>query len=219
MRERVVIWVLAGLVIFLIFWFPSSYPSWLRNSLWTAPSADYSALIAENQALKAEVAAFADMKLFSDRTGLPAAVYSRYPLNFKNQLLVAAGEDRGAYVGQAAILPEKILIGRVDKVFPGSASVQTVFDPGFQAAVRVGSAGVEALFVGGGEPRLTLIPREAEVRSGDVVYSADPAFPYGLAIGEVGEIRFVEGELFREATLKFAYDLNSLRAVLLLSKL
>ncbi len=217
MRERLVPWVLAGLIILLIFWFPS-WSGPLRNLLWTAPPADYSALVAENQALKAEIAAFAKVERLSGQAGLAAAVYSRYPLNFKNQILVAVGGDAGVALGQAAILPEKILVGRVEKVFAASALVQTVFDPGFQAAVRVGENGVEALFAGGGEPKLTLIPKDAEIKTGDVVYAADPAFPYGFAIGEVGEIRFSEGDLFREATLKFAYDLNGLRAVLLVPK-
>lgn len=219
-KGQMAIWALTGLAILLIFWLPS-WSDPLRERLWTAPSYNASELLAENQALKAEVAALAEVKRIwetADAAGaLPAAVLSRYPLNFKDRILVNVGQSSGVSAGQAAVLPERILIGKVEKVFPGSASVQTVFDPGFQAAVRIGVAGVEALFEGGGEPKLALIPKDAEVRSGDIVYTADPNLPYGLPVGEVREIRFSEEELFREATLKFAYDLNGLRAVLLLS--
>lgn len=190
---------------------------WIQSS----PAADYGALLAENQALQAEVAALQETKnvleeISGARDVIPAAVYSRYPLNFKSQILINVGEGVGILVGQAAILPENILIGRVREVFPDSASVQTVFDPGFQAAVRVGDKGIEALLIGGGEPKVTLIPKDAEVRMGDVVYVADSGFPYGLAVGEVEGISLKEEELLGEATLRFAYDLNRLHAVLLI---
>lgn len=218
-RKHLILGVLAALVIILIFWSPS-WSDLLRGWFWTAPSYNVSELLAENQALRAEIASLAEIKRLWGRDGvsgsLPAAVLSRYPLNFKDRILVNVGRNSGVSLGQAAVLPGGILIGRVDKVFPASASVQTVFDPGFQAAVRLGAAGVEALFEGGGEPKLTFIPKEAEVRPGDIVYAADPSFPYGLPLGEVQEIRISDGGLFREATLRFAYDLNGLRAVLLL---
>lgn len=221
-KEQIGVWVLTILVVLLIFWSPSWSLSWLRDYFWTAPSYNEPALLAENQVLKAEVAALAEVKRLLDLSGtaggLPVVVLSRYPLNFKNRILIAAGANAGVAAGQAVILPERILIGRVINVFSNTSLVQTVFDPGFQAAVRVGGAGVEALLTGGGEPKLTFVPRDAELKSGDIVYTADPAFPYGLPVAEVGEIHLPEGELFREATLKFAYGINGLRAALLMPK-
>jgi cell shape-determining protein MreC len=224
MMAKLIPWVLTALVIFLVFWFPSWSGSRLRGLLWLPPSesGNYSELLAENQALKAEIALYREIKqvLGESRTSgaLPAVVYSRYPLNFKSQILVNVGEDAGVGVGRAAILPGGVLIGRVEKVFSNSSLIQTLFDPDFQAAVRIGDAGVEALFKGSSEPKLTLIPRGAKVNPGDIVYLADPGFPYGLAVGEVEQIYFSQESLFQEATLKFAYDLNALRAVLILPK-
>lgn len=218
-RERFILWILAILIIFLIFWMPSWSDSFSKF-FWAAPSYNASELLLENQALKAEVAALAEIKRIWQTAdmadALPAAVFSRYPLNFKDKIFVNVGRKSGVSAGQAAILPGKILIGRVEKVFNNSASIQTVLDPKFQAAVRIGEAGIEAVFEGGNEPKLTLIPKGAEIKPGDIVYVADSNFPYGLPIGEVREILVSEGDIFLEASLRFGYDLNSLRAVLLL---
>jgi rod shape-determining protein MreC len=219
-RNSWVAWVLAALILLLIFLSPSWSSDRLRVLLWAPPPSDYSELLAENQALKAENAAMRELERVSETaktTGaVPAQIYSRYPLNFKNQILVNAGESAGVGIGWIAILPEKVLVGRVEQVFKNTALVRTVFDPGFRLAVRIGKAGADALLAGGDEPRLTLLPQGAEIGRGDVVYAADPALPYGLAVGEVGETMFSEDNLFEEAAVRLAYDLNGLRAVLLI---
>ncbi len=44
-------------------------------------------------------------------------VYSRYPMNFKNELLTSAGSDDGVATGDAVIF-QGMLIGQVRTVFP-----------------------------------------------------------------------------------------------------
>ena len=183
-------------------------------------------LAAENESLKAELAKLQNIKLqFPDRSPnfIGAAVYSRYPFNFKNELLLNAGSSDGVALDKA-VIASGILIGKVVKVFESSAVAQTVFDGGFQTSVRVGSAGLpagalakagaQALIVGGALPKLTMIPLGVNVSPGDIVYSASPDFPYGLPIAEVAVIATSSDNLFREATLDFAYDINSVSAVM-----
>ncbi len=173
-------------------------------------------LAAENENLKAELATLENIKAqFPGRMPgfVGAMVYSRYPLNFKNELLLNAGARDGVAVNKAVVVGG-ILVGRVDKVFDTTALVGTIFDGDFQTAVRVGNFGVHALLRGGAMPKLTLIPLTASVSTGDIVYSVSPDFPYGLPIGEVGSISTSSDNLFHEATLNFAYDINSVSAVL-----
>jgi rod shape-determining protein MreC len=174
-------------------------------------------LISENESLKAEVA-----KLHTAQSDLPgqsagylnALVYSRYPLNFKNELLVNAGLKDGVAVGAAATF-QGILIGEVEKVFEDTSVVETVFDSRFKLPVRVGNGGAQSLLAGGSAPAATLIPRAADISAGDVVYSASADFPYGLPIGEIADIKISSDQLFKEASLKFSYDINSVGAVLI----
>ncbi|MEK7076786.1 MAG: rod shape-determining protein MreC [Patescibacteria group bacterium] len=182
----------------------------------------------ENSILKAEIA-----ELKSIARELPqwapeylrASVYSRYPFNMKSELLVSVGEAQGAAAGQAAVLFMDgseggrglgILLGRVKRAFPNLALVETVFDPGWKSAVRIGERGTEALLMGGNAPKLTLIDKKAEIKIGDIVRIASPDLPYGLAIAEVAEVGPSEDQLFQEAELVFAYHINSVNHLLIL---
>jgi len=153
----------------------------------------------------------------------PAFVYSRYPFNFQNELLVSAGADAGVEVGQAALITASdsstptsgpaVVIGQVVQVFPDTALVRTVFDPSFQLAVRLGDKGADALLKGGTNPKLTLIPKTTTVNDGTVVYTATPDMPYGLPVGTLSNERIAGDQLFQEADLRLGYDIPDIRIV------
>jgi rod shape-determining protein MreC len=177
-------------------------------------------LAAENQSLKAELA-----KLQNIKSQIPekppafvrAMVYSRYPLNFKDEMLLSAGRNEGVALGSVVVF-EGVLVGKISKVFDDMSLVQTIFDSRFQSAVRVGTAGVDALLKGGSLPEIDLIPLKAKIESGDIVYTVSPDFPYGLPVGEVESIKVSANQLFQEATLSFAYDINAVETVLVAKK-
>lgn len=171
-------------------------------------------------ALKAELA-----KLENIKNELPekpwnytrALVLSRYPMNFKNEILVNSGSNDRVFAGQAVAL-FNVLVGKVDKVFDDASLVQTVFDSRFRLPVRIGRSGADGLLLGGALPTVTLIPREEKITKGDIVYSASPDFPYGMAVGEVEKIALSSDELFMEAVLRFSYNLSSVKSVFLVGK-
>lgn len=172
-------------------------------------------LALENAALKAEVVKLEDAKrqLSESSAGYVAAlVYSRYPFNLRNEFLITAGKTQSLQGGEAVVF-ERVLIGKIDRAFEDTSVVQTIFDERWQSSVRIGSQGVEALLLGGTTPKLTLIAKAARVASGDAVYSSASGFPYGLAIGEIKEIRLGEDQLFQEAAVKFPYDLGEIHAI------
>ncbi|MEK7110276.1 MAG: rod shape-determining protein MreC [Patescibacteria group bacterium] len=186
-------------------------------------------LARENTALKTRIAESEALArttaVLGDSAHVPVFVYSRYPFSFKNELLIAAGSENGLVVGVPVFLPVvsgaspspdtvgTILIGKVKGVFKRTASVQTVFDIGFQMAVRIGAAGTDAVLSGGAEPQLTLIPKSSVVVPGEAVYAAAPDLPYGLPIGEVGALRMSANQLFQEAALALSYTGNDLKIV------
>lgn len=173
-------------------------------------------LAAENEVLKsqlAELQAVAAQLPAAPSHYLRAMVYSRYPLNFKNEILVNVGSNNGIAAGDAVIF-RGILVGAVEKVFPGSALVQTVFDDHFKIPVRVGPAGNDGLFVGGTSPRVASIAKTAKVSLGDIVYAAGEGTPYGLPMALVASTSTSPDGLFEEAGLRFAYDVNTLQTVL-----
>lgn len=143
---------------------------------------------------------------------LTVKVFSTYPFNIKNQIIVNAGEKHGIKKLVAAVL-ENILVGQVVEVFENYSVIKTIFDSNFQLPVRIGKDEINALFQGGAEPKAVLIDKEKPIQAGDVVYSASSEFPYGLKIGEISEIKETSAGVFKEAVLKMPFNVNKLREV------
>ncbi len=218
-------WVYIALTVaaVLLLIFPvSAWPlqSWLRFGLAGQPAEENAAALrieAQDWRSQLNILSGAAGLLPSNGNYVAALVYSRYPFNFKNEILVNAGEKAGVKVGAAAIVPgdggSVALLGRVETVWSDKSLVRTVFDPRFQLAVRVGPSAADALLTGGSEPKLTLIGKTAGVKAGDSVYAVTEDLPYGLSIGLMRASTLSSDELFREAVLDLPYDLNSVRIV------
>lgn len=218
MRKNYLVPVLLTAFIALLIFLEPSYGWKIRSFFVRRGSEDGGTVSAklENEALQAELAKLKNVE--SQLSGKPAnyikaIVYSRYPLNFKNEFLIDNGRNEGV-AENAAVVFGGALIGKIDKVFDDTSLVVTIFDSRFRTPVRIGSVGVNALFEGGSLPKATLISLKADVSSGDIVYSASPDFPYALPLATIGDIKASTDQLFREATLNFAYDMNSIQTVL-----
>jgi len=148
--------------------------------------------------------------LSTARNGLTVPVYSRYPLNLKDQLSIAAGAADGIRAGDIALI-DGYFVGIVEKTFENSAVVQTIFDKRFQAPVRIGAAGADALLKGGTDPEIALIPGSAMVSEGDQIYSAVEGVPYGTPLGSLRNLRDSDDKVFRAARLAVPYNSGSLK--------
>ena len=145
-------------------------------------------------------------------------VFSRYPANFRNELLISVGASDGVATDTAVVIEPAtssyVLIGRIKNVFDHTSLVQTVFDSGFKMPVRIGPHGYDALFVGGAIPEATSIQKSSRLNVGDVVIAADKGVPYGLPMAEVSGVSISADNLFEQAPLDFGYDIGSVQAVL-----
>jgi cell shape-determining protein MreC len=220
-------WISGALIVILaalIFFAPSygwTIRAWLSPSgaaSGTASQADDQSFAAENDALKAQLdqlQVVASELPTSTSSEVRAMVYSRYPLNFKNELLVNAGSADGVAVGDGVVF-QGMLVGQVKSVFAGSALIQTIFDNSLKMPVRIGSGGVDALLQGGSDPTVGSIASTAPVAPGDIVYSAAPGLPYGVPIAQVAATSTSADNLFQQATLEFPYDINNVETVLIM---
>ncbi|MDQ5938930.1 MAG: Cell shape-determining protein MreC, partial [Patescibacteria group bacterium] len=92
---------------------------------------DYQKLLVDNaklQSLKSENEQLRSLLNFRDQNNFNfevANILSRDPIN-KNLLLISAGSDRGISFGQAVVVNNGILIGKVSAVNPDSAVVRLV---------------------------------------------------------------------------------------------
>ena len=220
-KENVLFLTIAAAILLVLIFFVPSY-GWILRA-WLSPRSlapglnDDPGLAAENQALKAQVAEYAAVarELPSAPAGsIRAMVYSSYPLNFKNEITVNAGTDAGVAVGDAATF-QGIFVGDVIAVFPESAVIDTVFDSNFKMPVRVGTAGYDALFVGGADPVAGSIAKASAVSAGDIVTTAASGFPYGLPVATVNATSGSPDNLFVQASLSFDYDVNDIQTLLI----
>lgn len=143
-----------------------------------------------------------------------ADVYSRYPLNLKDEFLAGAGSNEGVKLGGAAIW-NGILVGRVKQVAEETSLIQTIFDPNFSLAVRIGKSGADSLLKGGVEPKLTLIPKNSASSGGETVYSASGELPFGLVLGVSALPAVTPQSVFAEASLVLSYSPSDLRYIFL----
>lgn len=217
-------WISGALIIVLVFFifFVPSYGwkirEWLSPAMGSATPAADPSLVAENDALQAQLATLqvvASELPTSTPNAIRAMVYSRYPMNFRNELLVNAGANEGVTQGDAVEF-QGLLVGQVQKVFSGSALVQTIFDNDLKMPVRVGSTGVDGLLQGGADPIVGSIASTAKVSPGDVVYSAAPGIPYAQAIADVVATSTSPDDLFEQAALSFPYNINNIETVFIL---
>jgi len=142
--------------------------------------------------------------------------YSSYPFNNQNLIGLNAGEEVGVKTGQAVVVAPALLLGQVIKVNQAGALVRTVFDNDFVAVVKIGENKVNALLKGGVPPTLEMIEKNKDIKNGEIVYNADPNYPYGFKWGEVQTLENNQtgtAGLFRKAFLKSTYNTDVLEDV------
>lgn len=192
----------------------TGFGAWLQNTLFIS-----SKITEDERAAYIREIAFLKSDRITNRgeetrkiSGIAAFVYSFYPHGIKNEVVI----DRGALHGvrdRSAVVVDNIFVGFVHEVKDHSSLVTTIFDPQVRVAVRIGESQIDGLLIGGGEPRVTLVPKIAKIKPGDTVFIAAPEFPYGIPVGTVKEFYTSQHEVFGEIELVIPYHLNALRDV------
>ena len=140
-------------------------------------------------------------------------VYSSYPFNNNQYIVLAAGSNQGLKVGDVVTYGTNLLVGQLTSVSPNESVAETIFNPNWEMAVRIGTQQVNALFRGGIELKVTLIPKSLPVNNGDLAITASQGFPYGLEVGSVQSVTDDVGTPYKEATLQAPFKLEDLRDV------
>ena len=140
-------------------------------------------------------------------------VYSSYPFNNNQYIALAAGSNQGLKVGEIVTYGTNLLVGQLTSVSPNESVAETIFNPNWKMAVRIGTQQINALFRGGIELKVTLIPKSLPVSNGDLAVTASQGFPYGLEVGSVQSVIDDVGTPYKEATLQAPFKLEDLRNV------
>lgn len=169
----------------------------------------------ENEGLRRELADLRNRWQIATTSFTRAAVFSRYPFNDQQNIIIDIGSRAGAKIGLPVLVSENCLLGKIVRVRTDASEVQTIFSPEWRSAVRFGKNGPEAVLSGGSPPVLDFIPAEAVIRPNEEIFSVSPDLPSNLFIGRTVRIIVQPQNSFRRAEIETDYDLNQIREVLL----
>lgn len=171
-------------------------------------------LTLENQALQAQIS---ELKLRpeivkEDRvTYLISKVYSNYPFNDADLVLLHAGKNDGLKEGMVATVKPGIFFGEVVRVDDKISEVKTLFDKSVEIPVKIGPNMIDGLLIGGSSVKVTLISKNQPIASDQGIYLADRKYPFGLSVGKVGSIASTDQDLFEEASVVLPYEKSQIK--------
>ncbi len=148
-------------------------------------------------------------------------------------LVINGGNDAGIVSGSLVITGDRILVGRVEKVFSDYSIVGLSRNEGVTLSVTViparGETGtstpvrrdVEGLFVGKSDHMIVdLIPKDADVREGDAVVTngfGENAIR-NLLVGEVAAVAKSDAKVFQEVSVRELIPFRFLDTVFVIGK-
>jgi rod shape-determining protein MreC len=128
--------------------------------------------------------------------------------------LIDKGGEDGIEEGKVAILPEKVLVGKVMKVYPNFSKVKVFTFKDFSFDVEIGEKKITALAKGQGnfKAKIDFIPKEKEIFVGEKVFTSALGrnFPEGILVGEIEEIKDSDISGYKEAKLKPYFEFKNL---------
>ena len=167
----------------------------------------------ENEALRKELSLAP-----RDKYNLkPALVIGRESGNYSEIIYLNKGSRDGLQNGQAVLVGEGVLVGRIIEVEPRTSKVRLIIDKDSRLNAKIiesdGKGIVEGRF--GTSLIMTMIPQTVEVKKGDTVVTSKLSgyFRDGLLIGYVQDVSITNDKLFQEASLVSPVNFDKLYLV------
>ena len=146
-------------------------------------------------------------------TTVPARVISRPLDQNKKKIIINKGSKNGIEQGQAAIVNDGIMIGKITNVFFSTSEITLLVDQLSQITCQIqnevdtpciakGSHGVSI--------ELDLIPQTDEVSNDSFIITSglEEQIPKGLFLGQIESIQENQGALFKQAQVKTLINFN-----------
>ena len=206
---------------------------------------EYEALVAENEALRKQIADMNDLAREADAvarenqrlrdvldmTGthedyvlVDAYIISWSSTDWSNTLTINRGSNSGIEVGMCAITSDREVVGLVTEVGPNFAVVKTVLDSTLEISATIASSGYNGMVTGdyidGRKDmlRMEYLPSSALIKNYDqVVTTGSMVYPKNLILGSVVDAGFDDTGVAKYAILEPAAEIGSLEQVFVLT--
>ena len=205
----------------------------------------YESLLAENEALKAQIADMEDearqadsyqrenerlreaLDLTSTREDFELVdgyIISRSSTDWSSSLTINRGTNAGVEEGQCAITANGEVVGLVTDVGPNYAIVKTVLDSSLEISATIASSGYNGMVTGGYTDgrkdlmRMDYLPSSSVIRNKDqVVTSGSTVYPRNLILGYVVDAGFDDPGVAQFALLEPAAEIGRLEQIFILT--
>ena len=206
---------------------------------------EYESLLAENEALKAQLAEIEDeardayatkqenerlraaLKLTEaneDYKLVDAYIISTSSADWSSVFTINRGANVGIQPGMCAITAYGELVGLVSEVGTNYAVVKSVLDSSLEISATIAASGHSGMVQGGyasgleGLLRMNYLPSSATIRNHDqVVTTGSTVYPRNLILGHVVDAGFDGAGVAKYALLKPAADIRSLEQVFIMT--
>lgn len=144
--------------------------------------------------------------------------------NWTSSFTISKGSDNGIEKGDCVITESGMMVGQISELGNNWATVRTIIDVNMDAGVLVGDSSIAAMLVGDyalmqdGQCKLSYFTEDATLFEGDSVVTSGRggAFPSGIVVGEVTELRSEAGGQSYYAVVDPAVDLSLLSQVFII---
>ena len=206
----------------------------------------YEALLAENEALKEQLASIEDeardayatkqenerlraaLELIDaneDYKLVDAYIISTSSVDWSNTFTINRGTNIGIQAGMCAITAYGELVGLVSEVGVNYAVVKSVLDSSLEISATSAASGHSGMVQGGyasgldGLLRMNYLPSSATIRNHDqVVTTGSTVYPRNLILGHVVDAGFDDTGVAKFALLQPAADVRSLEQVFIITE-
>ena len=205
----------------------------------------YEALLAENEALKAEIAEMREDNRLADSISrendrlrdllqlqeehedyelVDGYIISRSSTDWTSSFTVNKGTSSGIDVGMVAITANGEVVGLVTEAGSNYCTVKSVLDSSLEISATIASSGYSGMVQGGytegeeGLLRMNYLPSSAVIRNRDqVVTAGSTVYPRNLILGYVVDAGLGDIGVAKYAILEPAADIDELEQVFILT--
>ncbi len=206
---------------------------------------EYESLLAENAALKEELAALEEDARLADSVArendrlrallalkeanedfelVDSYIISRSSQEWSSSFTINKGTNSGITAGLCAITANGEVVGLVSEAGPNYAVVKSVLDSSLEISATISSSGYNGMVQGGyatglaGLLRMDYLPSSSVIRNHDqVVTSGSTVYPRNLIIGYVVDAGFDDTGVAKYALLEPAVNVGSLEQVFIVT--
>jgi rod shape-determining protein MreC len=137
-----------------------------------------------------------------------------------DSLVVDKGAADMIETGFPVVTSNKVVVGRISKVYKNFSKVDLITGRGITFDVNVSENATNGLAkgLGGFGLMLDLIPKDIEIGQGDPVSTSalGGIFPEGFLVGMVDQVNKNDVETFQTATIKPAFEIGKIREIFII---